>query len=404
MRVGVRYGLGAMVAAFALLAPSIASAATPGKIAFVSDRDGGDEIYVMNADGSAQTRLTNNSVDDSDPAWSPNGRQIAWISEQDGNDGDLWVMNADGTGARQLTFNNLSEFSVDWSPDGRQLVFSQSNAPGDDLFIINADGTGLRQLTFTDFFQIGPHFSPDGQLIAFNHDTGPGSDVLALIKPDGSGLLNLTSIDAFSPDFTADGQRIVFWSDQLTGHTDREIASIAVNGTDLKNLTNTPSIAGNTDNDQAPSPSRDGLNRIAFTSLRGGDQEIWLMNADGTGVTQLTNTTGTSRGPDWQPTAVCHGKVATIVGTAAGETLTGGPSADVISGQGGKDTINGLDGKDTICGDAGKDRLNGGKGKDLLDGGKGNDKLNGGKGKDTCVGGKGKKDSGKQCEKEKKIP
>jgi hypothetical protein len=52
MRVGVRYGLGAMVAAFALLAPSIASAATPGKIAFVSDRDGGDEIYVMNADGS----------------------------------------------------------------------------------------------------------------------------------------------------------------------------------------------------------------------------------------------------------------------------------------------------------------------------------------------------------------
>ena len=313
-------------------------------------------------------------------------------------------MNTDGTGARQLTFNDLGEFSVDWSPDGRQIVFSQSNTPGDDLFIINADGTGLRQLTFTDFFQIGPHFSPDGQLIAFNHDVGSVSDVLALIKPDGSGLTSLTSIDAFSPDFTADGKRIVFWSDQLAGHTDREIASIASNGSDLKNLTNTPSVAGTTDDDFAPSPSRDGLNRIAFTSRRSGDQELWVMNADGSGVAQLTNTTGTNRGPDWQPTAVCQGKVATIVGTSASETLTGGPSADIISGQGGKDQIRGLAGKDIICGDAGKDKLNGGKGKDVLNGGKGNDKLNGGKGKDKCIGGKGKKDTGKSCEKEKKIP
>jgi Tol biopolymer transport system component len=389
----------------ALALPASAGAATPGKIAFVSTRDGGaDEIYVMNADGSGQTRLTNNSFDDLDPAWSPDGRQLAFISEQDGTDGDVWVMNSDGSGARQLTFNNLGEFSVDWSPDGRQIVFSQSNPPGDDLFVINADGTGLRQLTFTDFFQIGPHFSPDGQLIAFNHDVGAGSDVLALIKPDGSGLTPLTSFDAFSPDFTADGKRIVFWSDELTGHTDREIASIAVDGSDLKNLTNTPSIAGNTDNDQAPSPSRDGHNRIAFSSLRGGDQELWIMNADGSGVTQLTNTTGTNRGPDWQPTATCQGKVATIVGTSASETLSGGPNADIISGQGGKDTISGLDGKDVICGDAGKDKLNGGKGKDILNGGKGNDKLNGGKGKDTCIGGKGKKDTGKSCEKEKKIP
>jgi Tol biopolymer transport system component len=389
----------------ALALPASAGAATPGKIAFVSTRDGGaDEIYVMNADGSGQTRLTNNSFDDLDPAWSPDGRQLAFISEQDGTDGDVWVMNSDGSGARQLTFNNLGEFSVDWSPDGRQIVFSQSNPPGDDLFVINADGTGLRQLTFTDFFQIGPHFSPDGQLIAFNHDVGAGSDVLALIKPDGSGLTPLTSFDAFSPDFTADGKRIVFWSDELIGHTDREIASIAVDGSDLKNLTNTPSIAGNTNNDQAPSPSRDGLNRIAFSSLRGGDQELWIMNADGSGVTQLTNTTGTNRGPDWQPTATCQGKVATIVGTSASETLSGGPNADIISGQGGKDTISGLDGKDVICGDAGKDKLSGGKGKDILSGGKGNDKLNGGKGKDTCIGGKGKKDTGKSCEKEKKIP
>jgi Tol biopolymer transport system component len=388
----------------ALALPGSAGAATPGKIAFVSSRDGNDEIYVMNADGSGQTRLTNNSVDDADPAWSPDGSRIAWISEQDGSDGDLWVMNADGSGAHQLTFNDLGEFSIDWSPDGRQIVFSQSNAPGDDLFLINADGTGLRQLTFTDLFQIGPHFSPDGQLIAFNHDVGAGSDVLALIRPDGSGLTNLTSIDGFSPDFTADGKRIVFWSDELPSGTDDEIASIAADGSDLRQLTDTPSIMGNTDDDFAPSPSRDGLNRIAFASRRGGDNELYLMNADGTGVTPLTNTTGTNRGPDWQPTAVCQGKVATIVGTSASETLTGGPNADIISGQGGKDQISGLAGNDVICGDAGKDTLKGGKGKDVLNGGKANDKLIGGKGKDKCIGGKGKKDTAKSCEKEKKIP
>jgi Tol biopolymer transport system component len=393
------------VVAAAMAVPALAAAATPGKIAFVSNRDGPDEIYVMNADGSGQTRLTTsaNNVDNKDPSWSPDGKQIAFLSDRDGGgDDELWVMNADGSGARQPTFNTLAEFSIDWSPDGRRLVFSQANPPGDDLFLINVDGSGLTQLTFTDFFQIGPHFSPDGQWIAFNRDVGPGSDVLGLVRPDGTGITSLTSIEAFAPDFTADGKRIVFYSGEAPdGGTDEEIMSVATNGSDLRQLTFNSAPGGS---DSAPSPSRDGLDRIAFRSNRGGDPELYLMNADGSGVVQLTNTTGTNRGPDWQPTATCRGKVATIVGTAASETLTGGPGADIISGQGGKDTIKGLAGKDVVCGEGGNDKLFGGTGKDQLVGGKKNDKLNGGKGKDLCVGGKGRKDTGKSCEKEKKIP
>jgi Tol biopolymer transport system component len=410
MRKGLGAGLAVLGLVLAVLLPTAASAATPGKIAFVSNRVGqpDDEIWVMNGDGSNEVQLTNNTFDDRDPSWSPDGKQIAFFSDRDGGaDNDLWVMNADGSNPRQLT-NGFNAGSVDWAPDGRTLVFSRFEMTFDDLWIVNADGSGLHQITMASSgtYYYGPHFSPDGQWIAFTNDTPTGSDLLALIKPDATGLHNIEAINSYSPDFTADGKRIVFWSNQLDADGDREIGSVNAEGTDQLQLTFTPMGLGSADH--APSPSRDGLNRIAFTSNRDTDhnQEIFVMNADGSGVTQLTHdTTGDdNRGPDWQPNVVCHGKVATIVGTSASETLTGGPAADIISGQGGKDTINGLDGNDVICGDAGKDKLNGGKGKDLLDGGKGNDKLNGGKGKDTCIGGKGKHDTAKKCEKEKKIP
>jgi Tol biopolymer transport system component len=412
----------------ALALPASSGAATPGKIAFVSDRIGqlDTDIWVMNGDGSGQQPLTNdNTFDDRDPSWSPDGKQIAFFSDRDGGpDNDLWVMNADGSNPRQLT-NGFNAGSVDWAPDGRSLVFSRFLSTNDDLWIVNADGTGLHQLvgTSTGTYYYGPHFSPDGQWIVFTNDTATGSDVLALITPAGTQQHNINAIDSYAPDFTADGKRIVFISDELDADGDDEVASMNVDGSDIRQLTFTGNTGGN---DAASSPSRDGLNRIAWRSNRDAEhnQEIFVMNADGSGVTQLTHDAAgdNNRSPDWQPNVACHGKIATIVGTSAAETLTGGPGPDIISGQGGNDTINGLDGTDTICGDAGKDKLNGGaandlldggkgndklggaKGKDKLNGGKGNDKLNGGKGKDNCNGGKGKKDTAKSCEKEKNIP
>lgn len=99
-------------------AAPLAATPTPipsARIAFSSDRDGNAEVYVMNADGTGQTNLTNNSAWDSRPAWSPDGTRIAFVSDRDGNR-EVYVMNADGSGQTRLTDNPAADGSPAWSP------------------------------------------------------------------------------------------------------------------------------------------------------------------------------------------------------------------------------------------------------------------------------------------------
>src|SRR3972149_3275713 len=96
-----------------------------GKIAFVSIRDGNYEIYAMNADGSGQTRLTNNAATEYGPAWSPDGTKIAFWSDRDGN-WEVYAMNADGSGQTRLTNNSAWDAAPAWSPDGTKIAFYSS--------------------------------------------------------------------------------------------------------------------------------------------------------------------------------------------------------------------------------------------------------------------------------------
>jgi Tol biopolymer transport system component len=405
-------GAGVLLA-FAISAPAAASA--PGKIAFTSNRDGNDEIFVMNADGSGQTQITFTSapVDNNGVAWSPDGKQLAFASDRNHNaDTEIFLMNADGSNVRQLTSipADGDDSGPHWSPDGKKLIFTRFLPGGvDSIVAMNPDGSGQTTITSGDDSSptstsgFAPNYSPDMQRIVFE-SFRDGDGEIFLMNADGSGQQQLTfngpsaNDNDRGPSFTADGKSILFSSDR---DGDLDVFRMGLDGSTQTALTS------NLLDDRGPSFSRDGLARIAFTGEPvGGQDQIFVMNADGTERTQLTfgSASAQSRGADWLTTATCGKKPATIIGTAASETLTGGPGADVISGQGGKDTINGLGGKDLICGDAGADKLNGGKGKDKLYGGKGNDRLNGGKGKDTCVGGKGSKDKAKGCEKEKKIP
>lgn len=117
-----------------------------GRIAFVSDRDGNPEIYVMNADGTDLTRLTDTPGAERDPVWSPDGQRIAFLY------GDIYVMNADGTDRTQITNTSAGKENIAWSPDGQRIVFAAketSNARGWVIYVVNADGTDLTRLTDT---------------------------------------------------------------------------------------------------------------------------------------------------------------------------------------------------------------------------------------------------------------
>jgi TolB protein len=97
----------------------------------------------MNADGTGVRQLTDNDdVDDEAPVWSPNGKQIAFHSDRDGDD-EIFVMNADGTGVRQLTDNDDFDGIPAWSPNGNQITFVSDRDGDDEIFVMNADGSDV---------------------------------------------------------------------------------------------------------------------------------------------------------------------------------------------------------------------------------------------------------------------
>ena len=149
----------------------------------------GNGLWVMNPDGDNPHPLT--FRDDIDPTWSPDGSMIAFASSRSG-ERQLFVMNANGSNVSQVTdLNNMGGRST-WSPDGTQLAFYRGPFGDRNIYIINVDGTGLMRLT-DGGDNLGPSWSPDGNWIAFT-SFRDGNNEIYLIHPDGTGLTRLTNI------------------------------------------------------------------------------------------------------------------------------------------------------------------------------------------------------------------
>jgi hypothetical protein len=277
-------------------APPPTPPALSGHIAFVRDAD----IYVMRADGSGVTRLTNTETAvEQQPAWSPSGAKIAFVSNRDGND-EIYVMNTDGTGVTRLTDNPAADGAPAWSPDGTKIAFQSDRDGLLKIYVMKANGAGVTLLTKTLFSQCthvtpycpaarSPAWSPNGAKIAFAHRFGDfGAASLDVMNADGSGITRITGAGFTHRVSWSRTGKIAF--DAYSGNN--EIFVVKPDGTGLIQLTH------NTATDDEPSWSPDGTS-IAFVSNRAGTFEIYAMNANGSGVTQLTQSGGLD--PAWGP-------------------------------------------------------------------------------------------------------
>lgn len=276
----------------------------PCTIAFESDRDGNLEIYSMAADGSNQVNLTNNPADDTDPVWSPDGSQIAFVSNRDNGEGGgqfIYVMDADGSNVRQLTFENNCRMP-DWSQDGTRIAYHSD----DDIFVINVEGKNPGvNLTNNPERDVNPVWSPDDSKIAWGSSTDGENWRVFVMNADGSDKKQITHDGiVYGPDWTIDNRIFIGgWNSAEHG------SGNFVMDADGSNVTQ---VGGKGEVEQLM-PFYTNENEIVGCvsgAIDGDDEEISLVGPNYEGwFLNLTNNDANDRNPDW-PANCLLGKTA----------------------------------------------------------------------------------------------
>jgi TolB protein len=266
---------------------------TVRRVAFVSDRDGNPEIYTMAADGSDPRRLTNNPANDNSAAWSPNGQKIAFVSDRDGGDAEVYIMNPDGTGQTNLTNRPGPDGGPSWSPDGTRIAYVVG---GQDVAVMNADGTGKSVLTTDPAVDGGPVWSPDGTQIYFvsNRGSAAGTQfLLYVMNADGSNQRAVGAgigIDG-RPSVSPDGRRIAYATADPSTPTEPDIWVIGSDGSAPRKVG--PHFSG----EPAWTPNGQSLTFTRFDI--DSNAEIYTMSAGGANPIRLTRNTATDGGAAW---------------------------------------------------------------------------------------------------------
>ncbi|NQU22709.1 MAG: PD40 domain-containing protein [Candidatus Nealsonbacteria bacterium] len=257
------------------------------------------QIYTITPDGKNKTQLTTGKPGNFFPAWSPDGKQLAFVSIRN-HKREIWIVDSSGKNERFIT----SGFLPGWSPDGKQLAIARFNEKRQrQIWTVGVDGKGERQLTSEGFSHCAA-WSPVGDKIAYWSGDGRGVGQIWVMNSDGTDQVQLTHSE--KTEYTPDGssanapawlfnQRIAYWSG--IEHRYGQVWSMKADGSDRKQLTTEPAPASS-DN---PTWSPDGK-RLLFDTQRRRRPEIWVMNADGSDQRVLvSNLKVIPMRTSWQP-------------------------------------------------------------------------------------------------------
>jgi len=281
-----------------------------GQIAFASSRSGKPQIYLQGVDGSNLVQLTQLESGACQPAWSPDGSQLVFISPCSGRgdfsnniytDSSLFMINADGTGMKQLMNVPGADFEPDWSPDGRKIAFTSIRDGSKQIYTLDIDSLAATRLTNSavsaEFSQ--PSWSPDGKEIAYQAKR-VGTYQLWVMNPTGQDNLQIVrsgqQLWDYLPTWSPDGKVILFNQRSQDANSRPYLMSLQyTEGGTVARLSNFPFAV----EDVEFSP--DGLWLVAEGIDSEGNRDIYLMTITGGNRTRLTDAPETDFDPTWRP-------------------------------------------------------------------------------------------------------